>query len=328
MAGKVKKSDSDIKPIYVISGKDKFLASKSCNLLLDTLLDPEERAMGLFQPEDAGRVECSEIFDELRTLPFLAKRRVVLLKDAGAFITANRDLLEKYFDDPSGSGVLILTVDTWAKSTRLAKKLVKIGEHIATEALKGWQMPKFVANYARSEHGKSLTQSGGQLLVELVGDDAGRLCSEVDKLVMYVGDRSKITEADINALIGHNRIFSVFSVIDFMTAGNTAGAVERLRSMFANDRSSEFTVVGAFAFHFRRMFRAKKMLEKGINANQIADKLRIFGDKGAFFRQIRKVSLEQIGMILSELARIDYSVKTGMMTGRVAIEQLIFKVGV
>ena len=328
MAGKGKKSDSDIKPIYVISGKDKFLASKSCNLLLDTLLDPEERAMGLFQPEDAGRVECSEIFDELRTLPFLAKRRVVLLKDAGAFITANRDLLEKYFDDPSGSGVLILTVDTWAKSTRLAKKLVKIGEHIATEALKGWQMPKFVANYARSEHGKSLTQGGGQLLVELVGDDAGRLCSEVDKLVMYVGARAKITEADINALVGHNRIFGVFLVIDFMTAGNTAGAVERLRSMFANDRSSEFTVVGAFAFHFRRMFRAKKMLEKGINANQIADKLRIFGDKGAFFRQIRKVSLEQIGMILSELARIDYSVKTGMMTGRVAIEQLIFKVGV
>lgn len=327
MAGKVRKSDSVIKPIYVISGKDKFLVSKSCNLLLDTLLDAEERAMGLFQPEDAARVECSDVFDELRTLPFLAKRRVVLLKDAGAFITANRELLEKYFDDPSGSGVLILTLDTWAKSTKLAKKLVKIGEHIATEALKGWQMPKFVANYARSEHDKSLTQGGSQLLVELVGDAAGRLCSEVDKLVMYVGERDKITEADINALVGHNRIFSVFLVIDFMTAGNTAGAVERLRSMFANDKSSEFTVVGAFAFHFRRMFRAKRMLEKGVNANQIAGKLRIFGDKDAFFRQLRKISLEQIGMILSELARIDYSVKTGMMTGRVAIEQLIFKVG-
>jgi len=325
MAGRSKSGDG-VKPIYVICGKDKFLVGKACKELVDSLLDADERAMGLFQPED-GKADCAEVLDELRTLPFLAKRRVVLIKDAGAFITANREVLERYFDDPCKSGVLIFTVDTWAKNTRLAKKLVKVGELVSTEALKGWQLPKFVADYAMSEHGKSVTKGCAELLVELVGDDMGRLCSEMDKLAMYVGDRKQVTDKDVAVLIGHNRIFDVFSVIDLMTAGNTGGAVERLRNMFANDKSSEYTAVGAFAFHFRRMFKAKRMLEKGGNQNQVAGKLRIFGDRDAFFRQLRKVSLEWIGAVLCELARIDHAVKTGAMTGRVAIEQLVFKVG-
>ncbi len=319
-------SGGGFKPIYVICGKDKFLAGKACEGLIGSLLDADERSMGLFQPED-GKADCAEVLDELRTLPFLAKRRVVLIKDAGAFITANREVLERYFDDPCKSGVLVLTVDTWAKNTKLAKKLVKVGELVSTEALKGWQLPKFVADHAISTHGKSVTKGCAELLVELVGDDAGRLCSEMDKLAMYVGDRKQITDKDVAVLIGHNRIFDVFSVIDLMTAGNTGGAVERLRNMFANDKSSEFTALGAFAFHFRRMFKAKRMLEKGGNANQVAGQLRIFGDRDAFFRQVRKVSLEWIGAILSELARIDHAVKTGAMTGKVAIEQLVFKVG-
>ena len=325
MAG-VDKSGEGVKPVYVICGKDKFLVGRACEGLLDSLLGAEERAMGLFQPED-GKADCAEVLDELRTLPFLAKRRVVLIKDAAGFITDNRPILEKYFDNPSPSGSLIFTVDTWAKNTKLAKKLAKMGELVSTEALKGWQLPKFIADYANSEHGKTVSKGCAELLVELVGDDPGRLCSEMDKLAMYVGDRKQVTEKDVSVLIGHNRIFDVFSVIDLMTAGNTGGAVERLRNMFANDKSSEYTAVGAFAFHFRKMFKAKRMLEKGANQNQVAGKLRVFGDRDAFFRQLRKVSLEWIGAVLCQLARIDHAVKTGQMTGSVAIEQLVFKVG-
>ncbi len=327
MAGKAKGNDAGNERIYVICGKDKFLVGSECQKLLDMLLSPEERSLSLFQPE-VDKVEVSEVLDELRTLPFLADKRVVLLKDAESFITANRGTLEKYFEEPSRCGVLILVVQTWAKTTRLAKMLGEVGKVIDVGNIKQYQLGGYVSNYVTKTHSKSMNRTTAGMLVELVGDDVGRLCSEADKLAIYVDQRKSIDLADVEALIGHNRIFGAFSVIDAITDGRIDTAVERLRNMFMMDRSAEFTVVGAFSFHFRKMFRAKALLEKGVNAQQIIGQLRVFGNKDGFFRQVRALSLKRIGGVLCELARIDHGMKTGQTTAAVAIERLVVKLGV
>ena len=164
MAEKAEKTGQDANCIYVICGKDKHRVSNECGKLVDGLLSPDERAMSLFAPEVA-KVEITEVLDELRTLPFIAARRVVVLKGADKFISENRDLLEKYFDEPSRTGVLILTVDTWRKNTKLAKKLVKVGQLIEIAELKGWQLPKYVAEYGQGI-GKGFARGAAEMVVE------------------------------------------------------------------------------------------------------------------------------------------------------------------
>ena len=63
--------------------------------------------------------------------------------------------------------------------------------------------------------------------------------------------------------------------------------------MFAEDRTAEYTVVGAFAFHFRKMFSAKALLEKGVSTSEVAARLRIWGNRDAFFAQLGKMTLKQ-----------------------------------
>ena len=327
MAGTAGKSVGGAASVYVICGKDKFLVGDRCESLLDDLLDAEQRAMALYQPRAEDAV-ISEVLDELRTLPFLAERRVVLIKDADGFVSDNREILERYFDKPSSCGVLVLTVDTWRKNTKLAKKLAKMGQLLDVGEIKARELPKFVSDCAESKYGKSFAGRGSELLVELVGDSPGRLSSEVGKLAMYVGDRKSITTDDIEKLIGHNRMFNAFAVIDAILAGDTGTAIERLRNMFAADRSAEFTVVGAFAYHFRRMFSAKALLEGGMGQRDVMSQLRIWGNVDGFFRQLRQMSLERIGGVICELARIDYLSKTGGTTGKVAIERLVVTLGV
>lgn len=323
MAAKAKKLEQEVMPVYVISGKDKFLVGNSSAKLLDKLLSPDERAMSLYQPDD-GNVELADILDELRTLPFLAERRVVLIKGADKFVSANREGLEKYFDDPAAKGVLVMTVDSWPGNTRLAKKLKKMGEHLSQE-IKPWELANYAVGYATSEHDKKLSRQAATLLVELAGDDPGRVCGEIDKLAVFAGQKNSITPESIEALVGHNRMFNAFAVIDAMTSGNKGAAIERLRNMFANDKSAEFTAVGAFAFHFRKLFNAKVLLEKGVNVGQVTKQLRIFGDKNGFFRQVNNMTLQKCGCVLAELAHIDYAMKTGGTTGKVAIERLVMK---
>jgi len=310
--------------IYVIAGKEASLLNARCQELLEKLLEPSERATGLFSAE-AAVVSASEVLDELRTAPFLTERRVVVVKGADKFISENRQLLEKYFDKPCPTGTFVLTVTNWDARTKLAKKLPRVGKLISVTQPKPWQLPHRLIEYARDAHGKNLTKDAAELLIELTGDTLPRLYSEIDKLATFADTEKVIHVRHIESLIGHNRIFGAFSVIDACLAGNVARAVDRLRNMFAEDRTAEYSVVGAFAFHFRRMFNAKVLLEKGVRPDEIAKRLRIWGNKDSFFAQLRKMTLKQIGDNLQQLAATDYATKTGRTKAEVAVEQLVLK---
>jgi len=324
MAESKLKSKKKNELIYVIAGKDASLLNAQCEKLLEQLLEPQQRAMGLFNADPAA-VSAAEVLDELRTAPFLTERRVVLIKGADDFVSANRRLLEKYFDNPCPTGTLILTVTSWPAGTKLAKKLPRLGKLISVTAPKPWQLPPRLIEYASDAYDKNLTKEAAELLIELTCDSLPRLYSEIDKLALFAHTEKTITPRHIELLIGHNRLFNVFAVIDACLAGNVAESVGRLRNMFAADRTAEYAVIGAFAFHFRRMFNAKALLEKGVNTSEVATQLRIWGNRDAFFAQLRKMTLKQLGANLQQLAATDYATKTGRAKANVAAEQLVLR---
>jgi len=312
------------KPIYVIAGKEDSLVNAQCRELLDKLLEPSQRVTGLFDA-DAASVSVSEVLDELRTVPFLTDKRVVLVKGADKFISENRSLLEKYFDNPCPTGQFILTVRTWDARTNLAKKLAKVGKLISVTQPKRWELPQRLMKYANDAHDKKLSRNAAELLIGLTGDELPRLYSEIDKLALFADAEKVITPKHIESLIGHNRIFGAFAVIDAVIAKKPGQAVERLREMFAKDKSTEFSVVGAFAYHFRRMFNAKVLLNEGVRADEVGKRFKIWSHKDKFFAQLRQMSLKQIGGYLQQLAETDYAIKTGQTKAKVAMEQLVLK---
>ena len=314
---------TSVHPIYVIAGKEQALAKKHYQELLDRLIAPAQRATGLWVTDSKAAID--EVLDELRTLPFLTDRRVVVVQEADEFITKHRPLLETYFDAPCASGVLILIATSFPSNTKLAKKLKKVGELMAITPPKPWQLPAHIAQYVKQTFDKVLVKDAAQLLVDLTGNDVTRLYSEVEKLVVFVDSKTNITVQDVEALVGHNRIFGVFEVIDAMVAGQTGVALSRLRNMFAEDKNAQYTTVGAFAFHFRKMFNAKALLSQGKSVPDVTKALRLWGKTDQFYAQIRKVSLEQISQIIQQLASIDHQIKTGQTRAAVAIESLVLK---
>ncbi|MCP4260142.1 MAG: DNA polymerase III subunit delta [Planctomycetes bacterium] len=310
--------------IYVIAGKEDSLVNAHCSKLLDKLLEPSQRTTGLFNAE-AATVMVSEVLDELRTTPFLTDKRVVLVKDADKFISANRLPLEKYFDNPCSTGRLIFTVRTWGARTILAKKLSKAGKLIKVIQPKRSELPHRLIKYAREAHDKKLGRDAAMLLIELAGDELPRLYSEIDKLALFADTEPAITTRHIESLIGHNRLFNAFTVIDAVIAGNIGIALERLRGMFAQDKSAEYSVVGAFAYHFRRMFNAKVLLDKGVRGDEIANRCQMWSHKDKLFAQLRKMSLKQIGQYMQQLAQTDYYIKTGRTKAPVAMEQFVLQ---
>jgi DNA polymerase-3 subunit delta len=320
-AAKTKKSDNP-RSIYVIAGGQTSLVDAECDKLLDKLLAPTERTMGLLSV-DADNITVSEVMDELRTLPFLAERRIVVLKSADRFISANRELLETYFDNPSPTGVLVMTVSSFNARTRLAKLLPKVGRLISVSQPSAAQLPTRLRQYALEAHAKSLQSQASELLIELVGEELTRLYSEIDKLALFASDRKNITTEDVNSLVGHNRLYNAFDVIDSVISRDATGAVDKLRRLFSQDRNAQYTFVGALAYHLRRMFAAKVMLQEGRTEWDVGKSLRIWHRADAFFGQLHKASLAEIGSFVERLAHADYEIKTGRASPRTVIEQLI-----
>lgn len=311
-------------PIYVIAGKEESLVNAKCQELLDHLLNPEDRMTGLLSL-DGAQAPISDVLDELRTAPFLTARRVVVVKGADDFVSKNRSALEKYFEKPSPTGVLVMTVGSWSKQTKLAKKLPKAGKLVEVAKPKRNELSRHLIEYAQRTSDKRLDRPAAEMLVELVGEELTQLYNEIDKLALFARNEKTITAQHVEALAGHNRVFGAFEVIEAMISGNRLQAIARLRNMFEEDKSAEYTVVGAFAYHLRRMFSAKAMLEKGAGAGEVAQKLRIWNNKDRFFAQLRQASLEQLGKYIEDLAAIDYAVKTGQAKTQVAMEQLVLK---
>jgi DNA polymerase-3 subunit delta len=310
--------------VYVIAGKDESLVNAKCQELVDELLDPQQRMTALLSA-DAEELSISDVLDELRTAPFLADKRVVVVKGADDFISKHRPILERYFEKPAATGVLILTASSWDGRTKLAKMLTKVGTLVQLEQPKRWELPGLLMQHATDKHRVKLNRDAAELLIELVGEELSQLYNEIDKLTIFALGEKAITVQHVESLIGHHRIYDAFEVLDAVTAGNTSQAIQRLRNMFEEDRDAEYSVVGAFAFHVRRMFQAKAMLEKHTSPAEVANRLRIWSNKDRFFAQIQRLSLPQIASLLDDLAAIDYATKTGQAQAPVAIEQLVLK---
>jgi DNA polymerase-3 subunit delta len=318
------KKQQDTLGFYVIYGEDPFLVANECEKLVRSILGSEDSTLALYEPK-AQEAQLSDVLDELRTLPFLTSKRVVLIKDAEPFVSAHADALEVYLDKPSPTGVLVLTQTSWDKRKRLHKKMQKTGGLVEVGKLYSNQLPAYITSYAQQNHAIRLDGQTSRFLVELVGDDPGRLCREMDKLVMYVAPRKTVSVNDIEALIGHNRMFNAFDVIDSIISGRTGAAISRIRNMFQADKNAEFTVVGAFGYHFRRLFQAKAMIAKGLSPQQAALKIGVKYKQNEFLQQLNRLSLHQLGGVLSELGQIDFGMKTGQTAAPIAIERLVLK---
>ncbi len=348
MATRVKKDNANkIKqdvPVYAVYGKNRRAVIDKMHEITAVVLQGADLQMALDEVE-GPRAVLADVLDGLRTAAFLAPRRLVIVKQADDFISRYRKQLEDYLDKPADTGVLLLIADSFPGNTRLAKKVAKIGQVFACEQVKPRDLPRYLTNYAANNFGLKLDYNAARLLMELGGDDSALLICELEKIAAYMavpaqgnaanntnnrqtaGQASKhsalITTDVIELLVGNNRSYNVFAVIDAMTAGKPKDALERLDKMLSQDKQAEFKSVGAFAWYFRRLYQARLLMDDKTPDRVIIQKMRIWSQPNEFIKQVRKLKITEIARLLAQLADIDYASKTGRGTVRDGLEKFI-----
>ena len=211
------------KPVYVVYGDDVYLRREVSAGIAGSVLGAEadELAVSRFEGNAAS---LADVMDELRTLPFFSRRRIVVVTDADPFVTRYRKELESYVDQPSGAGVLVLMVKSWPANTNLARQVATSGLPLDCNSPPEKELVPWLIHHA-SNQDAVLDADAARLLVELVGAEAGLLAAEVEKLAVYVGEARRIRRADVSRMVEAGRIETVWKVLDAATTGHAAEAI-------------------------------------------------------------------------------------------------------
>ncbi len=314
---------ADIKPIYAIVGADRFLRQEALERILSTVAD-EMESLGPAR-FDGAQAELAEVLDEVRTMSLLSSRRIVIVDDADLFITANREALERYARDPAVGGTLIFACQSFPKTTRLSKAIQKSGEVVSCPALKGRAVGDWITQRARTNFKKRLIPGTAGTLREHVGDSLGALDAELGKLAAFVGERSEITPADVDALTGNHREETVFGVIDAIASHDVVSAMRHWEQVLATDRAAPGRAIAGLAWGVRRLLKARRDWDNGVSVGMLARSM--FTDPHQLQQRLKCVSVKQLEEQLRDLRDADLAVKTGGSTVGLAVEKFIVKHG-
>lgn len=246
------------KPIYVICGSDRYLRDK-CRA--ETMIE----ALGGSDPQTCvtcydASAELADVLDDLRTLPFLSDRRLVIVDEADAFVSANRQALEKYAANPSPTGALLLLVKSFPGTTRLAKLVAKVGVTLRCDRPTGRKLNSFVRDRAQAL-GRQIEPPAAELIVQWFGGDLARIDSELNKLALYTEGRQRITAEDVSAMAAAAGNATPWDLTNAIAAGHAAAALKALAGLLTKP-GEEYRVLGLLGWHLRRVLKARRGSQK------------------------------------------------------------------
>lgn len=138
---------------------------------------------------------------------------------------------------------LILTMESIDRRRQLYRVLEKHGTVVDCSVPAGGRQADKAARESvlkqqmqmlLTAQGKKMHPQAYPLLVERTGFDLRTFCSNLDKLVDYVGDRETIAAADVEHVVKRTRTDPVYAFTDALTDQKTADALFFLNTLISN----------------------------------------------------------------------------------------------
>ena len=217
-------------PAYYFHGPEEVLKEEAVRAILDRALDPGLRDFN-FDQRSAAQLEGEELEALCNTLPMLAERRVVVIRDAEAWKrkTRSRTAFLRYLENPS-PGTLVILIQGSAEESE-DKELTRDTYSVNFRPLSPERASKWAVRHA-GQLGLTLDPAAAEHLVRSLGTELGPLASEVAKLASLPGDQP-VTAESLGELVGVRRGETPWDWRAAVLDGHTGPAVALLPTILA-----------------------------------------------------------------------------------------------
>lgn len=308
------------KPAYAIVSKDPYLQLTQLKKLLQEFGGDVDRI-----DVDGERAALPDVLDELRSFAMFGGHKLVVVRDADTFVSANREALEDYLQAPSSSGTLVLRVNSLPANQRIHKLIAKVGQVVACEPPKERDLPAWIVRHAKAEHQATLAPDAAALLADLLGAaDLGRIDSELAKLAITCAD-GRITADAIAMNVAFQREQEMWKLTDTLSSGDVPSALRRWRQLLQTDPSSEFRATTWLTLWLQKLARARAMVARKAPPHEIARELRIWPAENVdgVLRIANRLGEAGIRRAMERLAQSDLRSKSGLGEAHTNVEAFL-----
>jgi DNA polymerase-3 subunit delta len=165
-------------------------------------------------------------------LPLFAGRRLVLVRGLAELPAKAADRLREAIAEarraPDGwpaEGTTVLLVAAGADRRTPALRVLPDADQVEVRPPAGRAVLGWLRERARGQ-GLDLAPEAAQTLIDRVGEDLGRLATELDKAALYVGPEHRVGNDAIRALAGETRSRRYWELTQALEEGRRADALQ------------------------------------------------------------------------------------------------------
>jgi len=312
----------NFRKLYLFFGEERFLVSLYERRIRGAVLDGATYADMNVSLLEGRTVGSNDILMASATLPFMASRRLVIVRDSGLFASGRKQESEdvaKLFEGLPQSTTLIFVEEEVDRRLKIHKKAVEHGFVADFSTPSESQLLAWVERELKKA-GKSIRREDASLILRYAEYSMFAISSEMEKLVAFA-EGGHITQEDIEAVCIKPGDARIFELIDAVVAGDYPKAMVRLEGL---TDTHPLVVITMLARQFRIILLCGDCAKRGMQPGEIAraTALRPFQVSSAL-RQAKGFEPAELARRIEYCAQADYAIKTGQMADHLALELLI-----
>src|SRR3984893_14015590 len=337
-----------LKPAYVLVGDEAFFRKRCRDAVLEHLVAPDSRDFSFFE-FDLNETSLSEVLDRARTPSLMAPFQVFFVRGVKAlFGRGSNDeklaAIKDYCKNPNPDALLVFVADhisipadvrrmEMTDKERYQRIRETMGQYCGIVELARVQESeavRWISEYCASrEVPVKMDPDGARELVDALGGDMMMISNELDKLMLYVGAKNRITLGDVETMVLAAKQRSLYELTDAISAKDRVRALEVLDAILSSGDGEEAAIghIYMLAKTFRQIL---VILERNVR-----DQRMLWAALGQGFRvppfaaddiikQARRYqSRRDLPRAIRLVAKADLSLRSNPVSKRLVLEKLV-----
>ncbi len=282
--------EGKLSPVYLFYGVESFLTSQAVAAVQKQVLHgiPVDFNFDQFYGKEC---DPQQVVDSAMTLPMMAPRRLVVLKEAFDLKARGFKLLLDYLRRPAETTVLLMEAGPLPRrkvTDGSGADRGKVGPRAVVEAARKvgtvLEIPKYWEKETRAwirgevtRLGKTIDGRSVTYLLDMVGENLRELHSELGKVALFVGERKAITLADVEAVVSDVSAEDIYGLANAIGARDTDTALTQLGKLLESGSGDRVAgqILRTVRRHYLGILETQVLLREGLPTQEIARRRRI-----------------------------------------------------
>jgi len=335
-----------LRPVYVFVGDEAFFRKRCRDAILEHLVAPDAREFSVFE-FDLSETPLPEVLDHAQTPSLMAPFQVFFVRGVKNLFGRGSNeekikAIEEYCKNPNPGALLVFVADhisipADARKMEMTDKdrYQKIREDLGPfcgivelARVEEGEAVRWIGEYCVTR-GVKIDADGARELVDALGGDMMMVSNELEKLILYVGEKKRIALGDVETMVLAAKQRSLYELTDAISSKDRVRALEVLDALLSTGEGEEAAIGHLYmlAKTFRQML---VILERNVRDQRMlwaalwqGFRVPPFAADDIIKQARRYKSKRELTHALRLVARADLALRSNPPGKRLILEKLI-----